>query len=114
MTTTGEALCLGKGPRLARNWPDTRTFMADSCIYERPAHPMEDVSAQRTPVSSSNIRSVGYDSAGAILEIEFHNGSVYQYLGVPASEFHGLLSAQSKGRYFSGRIKNRYHFERVR
>lgn len=33
----------------------------------------------RVPVSSSNIRSVGYDPQAQIPEVEFHNGGVYQY-----------------------------------
>ena len=33
----------------------------------------------RQPVSSSNIRSIGYDSMSSTLEIEFHSGGVYQY-----------------------------------
>ena len=36
----------------------------------------------RQPVSSSNIRSIGYDSESNTLEIEFHSGGVYQYFGV--------------------------------
>lgn len=36
----------------------------------------------RQPVSSSNIRSIGYDSKSNTLEIEFHSGGVYQYFGV--------------------------------
>ncbi len=37
----------------------------------------------RVPVSSSNLAAVGYDPAGKVLEIEFLNGSIYQYFNVP-------------------------------
>jgi hypothetical protein len=39
----------------------------------------------RTPVSSSNLSSVGYDPDEQILEIEFNGGRVYQYYDVPPS-----------------------------
>ena len=37
----------------------------------------------RDPVSSSNIASIGYDSDSETLEIEFTNGSIYQYFNLP-------------------------------
>jgi len=37
----------------------------------------------RMSVSSSNISSVGYDPKTQTLEVEFHNGGVYQYFNVP-------------------------------
>lgn len=49
----------------------------------------------RTPVSSSNLKSVGYDESSKTLEVEFLNGTVYQYSGVPASVYQGLMSASS-------------------
>ena len=45
----------------------------------------------RTPVSSSNLASVGYDPENRILEIEFHGGSIYQYFSVPESKYEGLI-----------------------
>jgi len=52
---------------------------------------------QRTPVSSSNLRSVGYDPATQTLEIEFMNGHIYQYSGVLKSVYDALLAAESHG-----------------
>jgi hypothetical protein len=56
---------------------------------------------ERVAVSSSNLSSVGYDAESQTLEIEFHNGGVYQYAGVPEEVYEGLLSADSQGKYFS-------------
>lgn len=67
----------------------------------------------RTPVSSSNLRSVGYDIATATLEIEFHNSSVYQYYGVPYAEYTGLMAAGSHGQHFDQHIKHRYRYAKV-
>ena len=59
----------------------------------------------RQPVISTNLSSVGYDSITSTLEVEFLNGSVYQYSNVPSSIFNGLMSAGSKGQYFDRMIK---------
>lgn len=67
---------------------------------------------ERTPVSSSNISSIGYDSDSQVLQIEFHDGSVYDYSGVPPDEHAGIMSADSKGKYLHANIKNRYSFVR--
>lgn len=63
-------------------------------------------------VQSSNLRAVDYDWGGT-LTIEFHSGGVYQYYGVPHSEYSALLNAPSHGKYFHAHIKNRYRWRRV-
>ena len=68
---------------------------------------------QRIAVSSSNIRSVGYDADSRILEIEFGSGGAYRYGGVPASVHLGLMGAASKGGYFHDNIKDRYPTTKV-
>lgn len=60
---------------------------------------------RRVPVTSSNLRSVGYAPASQTLEIEFDHGGVYQYSGVPQAEYDGLMSASSHGSYFDRHIK---------
>lgn len=60
---------------------------------------------ERQYVSSSNIASIGYDPENMILEIEFLNGSVYQYYDVPQSIYEGLMAADSHGKYLSAYIK---------
>ncbi len=66
----------------------------------------------RQPVDSSNLRSVGYDEATQTLEIEFHNGGIYQYYAVP-SVYQALMSAPSHGKYFHAHIKGVYQYKRV-
>lgn len=64
----------------------------------------------RTPVSSSNISAIGYDEDSQVLEVEFINGGVYSYSGVPSGEYDGFANADSKGKYFHANIKDRYPF----
>jgi hypothetical protein len=68
----------------------------------------------RAPVQSSNIRSVGYDSASRTLEVEFHTGSIYQYFGVPEAVYQTLMRAPSKGTYFHDHIRDRFSLRQVR
>jgi len=69
----------------------------------------------RTPVSSSNLASVGYDPENMILEIAFHGGSIYQYFNVPESKHEGLMKADSHGKYFDAHIKKvGYRFKQIR
>ena len=68
----------------------------------------------RQRVSSSNLESVGYDANDEILEIKFHSGGVYQYLNVPLEKYESLMSASSKGSYFSRAIKDRYRYRKIR
>lgn len=67
----------------------------------------------RQPVSSSNLKSVGYDPHRQLLEIEFHDGSVYQYDAVPPSIYEGLMAAASHGSYHHAHIRGRYTYRRV-
>lgn len=68
---------------------------------------------QRQQVSSSNIASIGYDAASHVLEVEFHNGSVYQYYDVPPAVYEALMSAASHGTFLNANIKGVYRYERL-
>lgn len=67
----------------------------------------------RERVSSSNITSIGYDSSTQTLEIEFHEGEVYQYYGVPENIHDELMSASSHGIYHNVNIRKSYSYTRV-
>lgn len=68
---------------------------------------------QRKPVSSSNIASIGYDAESETLEIQFHNGGIYRYYGVPQAVYTGLMASSSHGSYLAQNIKNRYQYKKV-
>jgi hypothetical protein len=67
----------------------------------------------RTPVTSSNVASIGYDANTMTLEVEFTNGSVYQYFDVPETEYQALVSASSVGTYLNQNIKARYRYAQI-
>lgn len=68
---------------------------------------------QRISVSSSNIAAIGYDPDSNTLEIEFNDGSVYQYYGVSALVYQELMDAPSHGKYFAQNIKNDYEYQKI-
>jgi hypothetical protein len=68
---------------------------------------------ERQPVRSSSLKAVGYDPAARTLEIEFHDGDVYQYFNVPPVVHRDLLLAESAGRYFAFFIKTTYRCRKV-
>ena len=67
----------------------------------------------RTPVQSSSVTSVGYDSTHFELEIEFRNGRTYRYRQVPPAVYRLLLQAPSIGQYVNRIVKPRFDAELV-
>lgn len=68
---------------------------------------------ERTPVTSSNLVSVGYDEVPETLEVEFRGGIVYQYFGVPKMLHESLMAAASVGQFFNANIRNMFPYEQV-
>ena len=62
----------------------------------------------RESVSSSNLKSIGYNPTSKILEVEFLHGGIYQYSNVPSTVYSELMAAASHGSYFSRNIRNDY------
>ena len=65
------------------------------------------------PVSSSNIAAIGYDTENQAVYVQFLNGSIYAYKGVPEHEFENLRTAPSVGSYLNRNFKNVYPYERA-
>jgi hypothetical protein len=61
---------------------------------------------ERLRVTSSMINSVGYDPTELILEVEFLNGRIYQYLDVSLELYESLMSSSSLGKSFNSLLKN--------
>ena len=68
---------------------------------------------KRKQVVSSNIDSIGYNKRSKKLEVEFKGGSVYQYEGVPAEVYQGLMNAKSAGGFLSQWIKGVYRCQMI-
>jgi YD repeat-containing protein len=68
---------------------------------------------ERTRVHSPGLRAVGYDTARRLLEIEFPDGSVYQYERVPPDLHQRFLAATSKRSFFEDHIEEAFTRRRV-
>jgi hypothetical protein len=68
---------------------------------------------ERVKVESSNIAEVGYDQETQTLQVQFKNGGVFNYMGVPAREVVNLHGAESIGSYFHKNIRAKYKGEKV-
>ncbi len=68
---------------------------------------------ERQNVTSTAIRSVGYEPCTRTLEIEFQTGKRYCYLHVPRFVYRELLAAPVKGKYFHDHIQYHYDYEEM-
>jgi hypothetical protein len=68
---------------------------------------------QRKPVESSHLRAVGYDPGSRKMHIEFHNGAVYEYKGVPEQFHKTLTEADSTGTFFHKNVKPHFDARRI-
>jgi hypothetical protein len=67
----------------------------------------------RTSVTSSNIRSVGYDPMYSVLVVEFHHGGIYTYEDVSQAIFDQFMAQESKGKFFIAHIRDKYATQKV-
>lgn len=58
-----------------------------------------------TPVKSTNIKAVGYDSATKTMTVDFKAGPSWRYFDVDPSYHDGILKADSPGGYFHKHIR---------
>lgn len=69
------------------------------------------MSVKLIPVTSSNIKAIGWEDKTLI--IEFKNGSKYQYENVPSDVWLGLKNASSVGSYYHNNIKGSYQSSKI-
>ena len=63
---------------------------------------------------SSHIIRSKYDSMSHAMDVQFENGSVYRYHGVPPIEYTRFLCSPSQGCYHSDNIKSNYAVKRIK
>ena len=64
-------------------------------------------------VDSTAIQAIDYDEARHKLFVRFQSGERYVYVGVPPEVCRSFVEAESKGRFFQSRIRDRYPFNRL-
>jgi hypothetical protein len=83
---------------------ELRKFFNDPCKdyvngKEQPEMPV---------AQSSHLQSYDYDIESQTLTIQFQNGSIYTYSGVPLTEFNNMVQSGGAGTYFWSKIRNQY------
>lgn len=63
-----------------------------------------------TKVESSVLDAVGYDANSKELTIVLKSGDTYVYHNVPEKVYNKLMAAESKGKFFTKNIKDKYEF----
>lgn len=57
---------------------------------------------------SSHLQSYDYDPDSQTLTVQFQNGAIYQYTGVPQNEYYNFQQNGGSGTYFHSKIRNQY------
>ena len=65
------------------------------------------------PVDSRAFAAVAYRRLRRQLYVRFHSGKIYRYLDFPRHHYDELLTAESKGTYFSEHIRGKFLYEEV-
>src|SRR5207245_201176 len=86
------------------------TFRRARGVVEKGANQMTHIQAAEVPVNSTLLASMSYEADAALLHLEFRDGSLYRYFGVPADIYAGLFAANSKGVYFNRRIRGSFPY----
>jgi hypothetical protein len=69
---------------------------------------------ERKRISSSRIRSAGYDPKKQELEVEFSDGKIVSYRGVSPEVHRQFMNAPSPVSFFDDKIAEHYPETRVR
>ena len=68
---------------------------------------------KRISVTSSTVKTIGYDAPNRFLEVEFKSGSLYRYQDVPEPVFIAFLATSSKGGFLNAMVKPFFEFEQL-
>ena len=71
------------------------------------------MNAHRVLLDSTALTAVSFSPETNVLEVEFRNGLIYEYLGISCSLYQQLLVAPSKGAFLVRFIRGRFPHRRV-
>jgi len=65
-------------------------------------------------VESGLFTAAAYKPEERQLYLRFRGGNIYRYFDCTSEMYESFLAAESKGRYFSSHIRDRFRYEQVR
>lgn len=77
-----------------------------------PALPQAEGAMERRPIHGGRLKAAGYDERAQRLELEFVDGTVRAFKGVPGEVWRRLLSSPNPAAYYDDRIAEEYPQER--
>lgn len=75
--------------------------------------PEVDEDLIKLPVRSTMAKTIGYNEHQKLLQVEFKNGSVYQYEDVDEETWEELQEADSIGEFYNQEIRGSYRSRRL-
>jgi hypothetical protein len=91
-------------------FPPLLTPTRESTLFSADCQPLPGCVA----VQSRLLASMAYNHDQAILQLEFRDGTVYQYFQVPRQTYQNLLQADSQGTYFNHHIRKAFCCARLK
>ena len=64
-------------------------------------------------IDSTCVKTLRYDAAREIMEIQFPSGATYHYFGVSEDEIYYFSLAPSLGKFFNRNVKGHYAYARM-
>ncbi len=65
-------------------------------------------------LDSSVFAAAAYRPSKRTLYLRFRSGELYRYFDVPQEDYRDFLAADSKGQYFSSKIRDRFPYQHLR
>ena len=67
-----------------------------SSDYSEQSEPTQQIgtNGRLIPIQSDNVRAAGYDEASMVMTVQFDNGALYEYYGVPSDLWTSFIAAQ--------------------
>lgn len=95
------------------------TYEYDLELLESNLEILEESNIERTYAKSSNIASFWFNELAIVpdkgtLFVEFKTGAVYKFARVPDKVAKGMVTAESKGKYFWKHIRGKFAYQRVK
>lgn len=73
----------------------SQTFESTSTSTEDAANTEQSgTNGQLVPILSDNVTAAGYDETSLVMTVQFRNGAIYEYYGVPTQLWISFLAAQ--------------------
>lgn len=99
--------------RIAASWRSQNPKWTTLRVLRTRLIPEEIQRMEREMVDSSTVLSIGYEPDSNTLEVEFKNGSLYQYYNVPEDIYQQIMASDSKGKFLHVYVKPAYPCAKV-